>query len=199
MPSIWEFLPAELRERLEASPRPGVVLAGYLGIDTRGCEAREANQLAWGKHEEARAAVFDWIGAELLSGRVVARGFVAGGAALDDRPKEIPPARWHGLRYDARRNAAVSLASGAVVAEGLDFERAAEPCGAAACDPVAVADAFVASGVYPPRAGFRSACPGAKAEAVERAWTIKIKPFRSGSHGRKSAETGRNGKALPAS
>lgn len=183
MPSIWKLLPATLCDLWFVSPYR---------------DARDGDD-SKARHAQALRELEAWARDSLMLGEIFATGY-AMHAAADAKPIRLEPRRWVALRFDSQRNCAVDAITGDVVLTGLDFEWAApEPHGTAASDPGAVADEYIARGEYPTRDRFRKACLGAKAEAVERAWTIKIKPFRSGSHGRKSAETGRNGKALPAS
>lgn len=120
-------MPADLRERLRNAParqlpsaRPYLESTCSDWISGRPAAETEARRRAetW---QALEADVRAWRETALTSGQIVASGWPAG-AAIGATRVTISADRWHGLRYDAAKNAAVDRATKAVVASGLDFE-----------------------------------------------------------------------------
>lgn len=176
MPKLDDLMPAELRERLRNAPaRELPSAAAYL-------EGWQSSRASAGNAERAdvEAAARSWREGVLTSGEVIATGFAAGAGIAAARVR-IPAERWHGLRYDPARNAAVDRATKAVVATGLDFELAEPKRGRGRpkeAHPLPADDEAVRlllrDAPRMTRAEFRrrakAAMPGAKAIEVDALW-----------------------------
>lgn len=132
MPTLEEIIPGELRERLQTAaskprlPRPNWLTDGGRDYRDRAEHACAANEAVRLNVVAATRDALAWLHTALISGQVIATAFPAG-AGLEAPRARIAPARWHGLRYDAGRNAAIDRATQTIVATGIAFEPANTP------------------------------------------------------------------------
>lgn len=160
MATFTEILPPDLRAHIEAAPlRPAPSAARYMAADAWDT-ARPQPAPCGAYRDAALAKALAWLHDALAGGEVIATGWPADAPATAPAVA-IPPARWAALRFSFAKNAALARATGAVMFEGVAFERAAQkrPRGRPAAAGVSEMECIIAGlkrdGATPSRAEFR--------------------------------------------